>query len=56
MARGHKNPYLVTPPLLVRLNNLGYKVCRKCKEPIEVDDVVQRTLFHIYHKRCLKWI
>ena len=56
MTRGHKFPYTVTPPMLVRLNNLGYKVCRKCKEVIEIGDEVQRTLFHIYHRKCLKWI
>lgn len=56
MARGHKNPYMVTSALLVRLHNRGFKVCRRCKEPIEVGSEVQRTLFHIYHKRCLKWL
>jgi len=56
MSRGHKEPYTVTPVILSRLNNRGHKICRKCKDIIIVGDEVRRTLFHIYHKRCLKWI
>jgi len=56
MTRGHKEPYTVSPSTLAVLYNLGFKSCRRCKNPIEVGDEVKRTLFYIYHKRCLKYL